>query len=77
MRGLGLVTNGTFVPPTPALQFAHDHYGAEKVPLPAVRDDRRPVRLWTILLPLPIAHRSPPLRRQPVLLQAVPGGVWL
>jgi hypothetical protein len=72
------VTKGTFLFPPAALQFAygHPHYKPE-VPLHAMRDDGRALRLRKILLPLPIADGSPPLRRRPVLLQALPGSLQL
>ncbi len=59
------------------LQFAHDYLSAEEVSLPAMRDDGRSLRLRKVLLPVPIADGSPALRRQFVLLQAMPGSVRL
>jgi len=60
-----------------ALQFAHGHYHKPEVPLHAMRDDGRPVRLRKVLLPLPIADGSPPVRGWPLLLQALPRSVRL
>src|ERR1700690_1746044 len=63
--------------PPRALQFAHGYRCAEEVPLHAMRDDGRPLRLRKILLPLPIAHGDSPLRRWLVLLPALPRSLQL
>ena len=64
-------------PTLSAVQFAYGHHDASKVPLHAMRDDGRALRLRKILLPLPIAGGSPPLRRWLVLLQTVPRSLQL
>src|SRR5579862_141640 len=61
-----------------AVQFAHGHHDHKpEVPLHAMRDDGRPLRLRKILLPLPIADGSPPVRGWPLLLQALPRSLRL
>jgi hypothetical protein len=63
--------------PSAALQFAHGYDDGKEVPLHAMRDDGGPLRLRKILLPMPVAHGSPPMRRRLVLLQALPGSLRL
>lgn len=63
-----LVTNGTLPACPSALEFAHGYHRTEEISLPAMRNDRRPLRMRKVLLPLPIADGRPPMRRQLVLL---------
>jgi len=57
--------------------FAHGHHHQVKVPLHAVRDDRRPLRLRKVLLPLPVANGRPPLPGRLVLLPTLPRSLRL
>jgi hypothetical protein len=73
-----MVTNGTFLLLRGGLQFAHGYHDyQEEIPLHAVRNDGRALRLRKVLLPLPVADGDSPLRGQPVLLQALPGSLRL
>src|SRR5712692_2578833 len=67
--------------PPVALQFAHvnhkDNRPQNQVPLHAVRDERRALRMREVLLPLPVANRCPPLPGWPSLLSSLPRGLRL